>query len=210
MRDRDPVFGRFIDTGSWIHRLPVGVKLLGVVVPSLVTLIAREWWLAVAVLAASVILLLASRIPPRYAFRVGWALGLMIAAIASYQFVFGDPWLGVTLAVNVLGCLYLSRLVTMTTPVPDLVEGLVAVTRPLDRVGFTSERFGLAVALMVRSVGYLVGSFADVQDAARARGQERNIFAQVSPVVIGAVGYARRTGEALQARGLGDDERPVG
>lgn len=206
MRDRDPIFGRFIDTGSAIHRLPVGVKLLIVIVPSVVTLIVRQWWLAVAVLVVSVILLLASRLPSRYTFRVGWALGLMIGAIAAYHVAFGDPWLGLTLALNLLGCLYLSRVLTMTTPAPDLVAGLVAATRPLDRVGFNSERFGLAVALMLRSVGYLVGSFSDVRDAARARGQERNLFALITPVVIGAVGYARRTGEALQARGLGDDD----
>lgn len=206
MRDRDPIFGRFIDTGSRIHRLPVGVKMLIVILPSVVTLIVRQWWLAVAVLTASVILLVASRVPARYAFKVGWVLGLMLAAIAGYQVVFGNPELGVTLSLNLLGCLYLSRIVTMTTPAPDLMEGLVAATRPLDRLGFNSERFGLAVALMLRSVGYLLGSFADVQDAVRARGQERNLFAQVSPVVINAVGYARRTGEALHARGLGDDD----
>lgn len=205
MRDRDVIFGRFVETGSVIHRLPVGAKFAIVIAPSVITLAARQWWVALGVLVASVVLLAATRLPARYTLRLGWAFSLMLAAIGGYHLLFGAPVLGLTLAVNLVGCLYLSRVLTLTTPTPVLVDALVRVTRPLERLGFSSERFALVVALMLRSVPFLVGSFSDVQDAARARGQDRNIFAQITPVVISAVGYARRTGEALQARGLGDD-----
>ena len=50
----------------------------------------------------------------------------------------------------------------------------------------------------------LAGSFAEVGDAARARGLERSVRARTIPVVLSAVAYARRTGDALAARGLGD------
>ena len=106
---------------------------------------------------------------------------------------------------NLLGCLYLSRALTMTRPAPVLVDALVSATKPLERLGFPSERFGLAVALMLRSIPYLVGLFGDVRTSARARGLERNWFALLTPAVVGAVAYAQRTGDALVARGLGDD-----
>ena len=41
--------------------------------------------------------------------------------------------------------------------------------------------------------------------AARARGLDRNLRAYATPLVLRMVAHARHTGEALQARGLGDD-----
>ncbi len=57
---------------------------------------------------------------------------------------------------------------------------------------------------MVRSVPFIAGAFTDVRDAARARGIERNPFVLVTPVIIQTVAYARATGDALAARGLGE------
>jgi len=45
---------------------------------------------------------------------------------------------------------------------------------------------------------------AESRDAARARGLDRDPRAVVVPAAVRAVGHARRTGEALAARGLGD------
>jgi biotin transport system permease protein len=89
--------------------------------------------------------------------------------------------------------------------VPVLLDAVVAAARPLRWVGLSPERFGLAVSVMLRSVPYLAGAFGDVRDAARARGLERNPMAHLTPVVVRAVGYAQATGDALAARGLGDD-----
>ena len=43
------------------------------------------------------------------------------------------------------------------------------------------------------------------RDAARARGLERNPRAYLTPLVIRVVAHARATGDALHARGIGDD-----
>ena len=59
---------------------------------------------------------------------------------------------------------------------------------------------------MVRSIPYLIGSVGDARDAARARGRSRNPALLLTPVVLGAVSYAQRTGEALHARGLPADD----
>lgn len=205
MSGHDQLFGTYIPTGSWVHRLPVWSKYLLVFVGTIPSLLAREWWLAVLVLVVAAGLLLASRIPPRVSLRVGWGFILLMAMLVGYQALIGEWLVGVTLATNLLAVLLLSRVLTMTTPANDLVDALVTAARPLDRVGLSSEKFGLAVALMLRSIPYLIDLFADVRTAARARGLERNWFALVTPVIVGAVAYAHRTGEALAARGLGDD-----
>ena len=77
----------------------------------------------------------------------------------------------------------------------DVVTAATALT-PLRLVRLDPAHAALAVALMIRSIPYLMGSVDDARDAARARGLERNPARLLTPVVLGAVGYAERTGEA--------------
>ncbi|XVX20467.1 energy-coupling factor transporter transmembrane component T family protein [Actinomycetota bacterium] len=206
MKPQTQLFGLYVPGRSVIHRLPVGAKYLLVLLGTIPSLLAQQWWLALAVLGIAAAVLMIARLPVRLALRFGWGMGILLALIVGYHSLYGRPLVGLTLATNLLACIWLSRVLTMTTPAPVLVDALVAVARPLDWVGLSSERFGLAVALMLRSIPYLVGLSGDVRNAARARGLERNWFAAVTPVVIGAVAYAQRTGDALAARGLGDDD----
>jgi biotin transport system permease protein len=109
------------------------------------------------------------------------------------------------IAANLVVALWAARLVTMTTPAPVLVDALVTVTRPLRRIGFPAERFGLAVHVMLRSVPYLSGALAGARQAAAARGLRGQLGRQAAQVAVRAVGYAQATGDAMTARGLGDD-----
>lgn len=111
---------------------------------------------------------------------------------------------GMIYLINVVAAIYLARLVTMTTPVADLMDAIACAARPLRLIGVDPERVALALALMWRSIPYLIGSIADVRDAARARGLERSALRFVLPVIVNAVGYGLQTGDALRARGLDD------
>ncbi len=206
MQSHDRLFGLYLDTHSPLHRLSVGWKYLIVLGCTLTALVVGRWWLSLGLVGLAAALLLLARVPPRLAFWLGWGFSMMVLAIASYQFIVGQPLDGVMLGANLVGALWLTRVLTYTTPASVLIDALISVTTPLRRFGFPSERFGLAVAVMMRSIPYLVGSFSTVRDAARARGLERNWFARVTPVVVNAVAYAQRTGDALTARGLGDEE----
>lgn len=204
MNSHDSLLGTFRPTGSRIERLGVGwtyLLVLGLTVPAL---IVRTWWLTAASLGLVVLVLLVARLGWR-GVRLPWSLLVLVALMGGYHVVFGS-WLdGLVLAGNVLLAVLASRLLTMTKPVPVLLDALVVAARPLRWVGLSPERVGLAVAVMLRSIPYLSGVFADVRDAARARGLDRNPLAQLTPVVVRTVGYAQATGDALAARGLGDD-----
>lgn len=205
MRPQDQLFGLFMPGRSVFHRMPVGAKYAILLLSTIPALLSRQWWLALLLLAFSVVVQLATRLPVRLTLGLGWGMLFLLALIAGYHAVTGHPVTGLMIDANLLGCLYLSRMLTMTTPAPVLVDALVSATKPLRPLGFPSERFGLAVALMLRSIPYLVGLMGDVRTSARARGLDRNWFALLTPSVIGAVAYAQRTGDALVARGLGDD-----
>ena len=98
-------------------------------------------------------------------------------------------------------------MLTLTTPTPVLMDALVHMLRPLRPLGVNPDQVALAVALMIRSIPHLLGTVDDARMAARARGLQRNPARLLTPVVIGAVAYAERSGEALAARGIG--ERPL-
>ena len=105
----------------------------------------------------------------------------------------GSAWLVVAAGV-----------VTATTPADRMLDALERTARPLRHVGLRPEILALSVALMLRTVPALVQTAAEVRDAARARGLERDARALLVPTAVRTVARARTTGEALAARGLTD------
>ncbi len=206
MSAHDQLFGAYIPGHSVIHRLPVGAKYLLVLAGTIPAFFTRSWIASLVLLACSVALLMLTRLPLGRAVGLGGGIWILVVILMAWNTFVGRPLDGVMNIATIVACIYLSRLLTLTTPAPVLVDARVAAARPLDRVGFNSERFGLSVALVLRSIPYLVSLSSDVRTAARARGLERNWFANLTPVVIGAVAYAQRTGDALVARGLGEDD----
>ena len=207
MKAHHQLFGLYTPADSWVHRLASGWKFAILTFTTLPAVLFRDPWLSLGLVAVAVGLLAASRIPLRRSLGVRplfWVVTLMIVA---YPLVFGRSVDALITGANIIGAFYLGRVITMTTPAMDLVDTLVTLARPLDWIGLSAERFGLAVMVMLRSVPYLVDSFTRVGESARARGIERNLFARVTPVVVDAVAYATRTGEAMIALGLGDDPR---
>jgi biotin transport system permease protein len=128
----------------------------------------------------------------------------VLVLLAAYQ-ALAQGWIPAVVTVGgIIMCLLAARALTLTTPVGDLLDGVAALVRPLRRLGADPERFALALSIMLRSIPYLAGLLVEVRDAARARGLERDPRVAVTPLVVGAVAYAHRTGEALAARGFGD------
>lgn len=195
---------------SPFHRLPLGAKalmLLAVAVVSLASPLVSTGVGALATsatLAAVVLAHGAARLPWRRLLRAVRLMLAFLVLIAAYQWWQNGPLVAWSVIAAIVATVLASNILTATTPVDELLDGLSALVRPLQRFGADPERFSLTVALMLRSIPFVIGAFADVRDAARARGLERNLLARSLPVVIATVAYARSTGEALAARGLGD------
>jgi biotin transport system permease protein len=198
------LFGLYIPGGSWLHRIAVGWKYLLLLALTVPVLVVAQPLPSLAGLVASLLLLATARVGLRPAWALPGALWVLLAVLAAYQVIVGRPDLAVVVTANLVTAVYASRLLTLTTPGPVLIDALVAALRPFRRLGVDPERVGLAIAIMLRSVPLLLDTFDQVRQAARARGRERNLFALVTPVVVRAVGQAQATGDALAARGLGE------
>lgn len=199
------LLGIHVPGRTFWHRMPAGwkyVAFLALTVPAVVT---DEPWVVVGMLALTLGLVAATRAPLRLAWGLPVGFTLVLSMLAAFHVLMGTPELAVRVVGTLLVALYASRILLISTPMPVLVDALVAAAGPFRVVGLDPERFGLAVAIALRSIPVVVASFGDVRDATRARGIERNVFALVTPVVIQTVAFARATGDALAARGLGED-----
>lgn len=204
MRGHGFLFAAFVPGRSAVHRAPLGVKFLLVLLCGLASFLVDDWTVAAAAFGLLCGMFLASGAGFR---RLGSALRPVLpvlAVVGLFQWwQLGGPT-AARIVLNVLVCVVAAAIVTATTPVQALLDGAASLARPFRRLGADPERFALTIAIMVRSIPFIAGAYADVRDSARARGLERNPRALVLPVFITTVAFARQTGEALAARGLGD------
>lgn len=200
------LLGVYVPADTVWHRLGVGAKYVVFLLLTLPAVVLRDPAWVTGMLAVTLVLVATTGAPLRLAWGLPWQLALLLAVLAAYHALTGAPAMAVTVVGIMLVALYGSRLLLLTTPMPVLIDALVRAVGPLRRVGVNPERFGLAVAVVIRSIPFVAASFGEVRDAARARGLSRNPVASLTPVVIQTVAFARSTGEALVARGLGDDD----
>ena len=210
MRGHGFLLANYVPGNSPIHRAPLALKFLLVFGCGLASFIIVDWRVSLAVLGGLTGLFLLTGAGPKRLWAAVRPLAAVLLVIGLFQWwQLGAPT-GARIVLNILVCVVAASLLTATTPVQRLLDGVVKAATPFRRFGADPERFALTIGIMLRSIPYIAGTFADVRDSARARGLERNPRALILPVFITSVAFARQTGEALAARGLGDaeDEAP--
>lgn len=206
MRGHGFLLANYVPGTSLIHRMPLWLKFLLVLACGAASFLIVDWRLSAAALLVMCILFLFSGAGAARLFRAVRPLLPVLLVIGAFQWwQLGAP-VAARIVLNILLCVVGASLLTATTPLHRLLDGVVSLARPFRRFGADPERFALTIAIMLRSIPFIAGAFSDVRDSARARGLERNPRALVLPVFITTVAYARHTGEALAARGLGEPE----
>lgn len=189
---------------TWLHRLPAGAKLLGLIGASIVVVtlagprtVAAELVVALAVVASS---------------RMGWrsllrslrGLLLVVTMLAAYL-LWQQGWeRAVESTGDLVTLVLLATVLTVTTPVDEMLDTITRALRPLRRVGVDPDGVALAFSLLLRGIPTTLQLADEARDAALARGLERDPRARLTPLVIRVVAHARATGDALHARGIHD------
>ena len=197
------LFTAHVPGTSVVHRMPLWLKLVGVLVVGATPWFAQSVWpLAVTtVVLAGVVL--AARLPSRRLVRSMRGLLPVLVVLLAFQWWSHDLAYAVRVVLGIVNAFVAAGILTATTPVTDLLDGVVRAARPLRRV-VDPEVVALTLGVVVRSVPWVAGSFSSVRESARARGLDRDPRAVVVPTVVHVVAFARSTGEALAARGLTD------
>lgn len=206
----------YVDGDSPLHRARAGLKLgLFAVWVLALTIAPLSAWTAVASVAGAVT-----------AYAVGFGAGRGLRMFARdlrglwlfYAFLFAAQWIFADLAsaallvARVLGVVLAAQVMTRTTRIAAMVAVAEAVLAPvvripwlgprLARVGFRPERVGLAMGLVLSSIGHLRAVAEQVRHAQAARGVRMAPWAWVLPLLVLSLKHADDVGDALAARGV--------
>lgn len=188
---------------SWLHRIPFGAKLIGVLVIGLLPWWARSALPLAAVLLALLVMAVTAHVPLSRLLRSLRSLAPVLVMLGAFQWWAVGPAYAVRVVLGITTAFVAAGLLTATTPVTTMLDAVVRGARPVSR-WVDPEVVALTLAVVLRSVPWVAGAFATVRDSARARGLERSPRALVVPSIVQVVAYGRATGEALAARGLTD------
>jgi biotin transport system permease protein len=187
-----------------LHRLPVGVKLTGLAAYSLTVVIVRSptWSWVFLGLALSFALL--GRVQVATLARAARSVLVIALVVAALQWWLYDLPKAVETFVDLLALALAAVVLSATTAVNAILDAIVRWLAPLRRFGANPERVALTFSLTLQAIPGTLALGLETRDAARARGLGRHPRAYLTPFVIRVVARAHETGDALQARGLGD------
>ncbi|MBD3924302.1 energy-coupling factor transporter transmembrane protein EcfT [Nocardioides cavernae] len=189
---------------SPLHRLPAGAKLAGLAAAGVGSVLVDTPAQTAAFVAGALALQPLGRVPLRVLVDMVRPLMWVLIPLAVFQVAF-IGWARTTVLVGViLALVLLANLVTLTTRTTDLIDVVVALCRPLRRIGIDPLRVGLVLNLAIRCVPLMADLAAEVRDAQQARGLELSARAFVVPLLVRALHRADDMGDALAARGLHD------
>jgi biotin transport system permease protein len=190
---------------SLVHRLPVGVKVLGLGAFSLSIVLVRSMPASWVFLAVALGLALVARVRLRTLARATRVILGFAVFVAALQWWWYGRDKAIETLVDLVALALAAIVVTATTPVNAMLDALIRWITPFRRVGVDPDRVALTFALAIQSLPGTVALALETRDAARARGLGRHPRAYLSPFVVRVVARAHETGDALHARGIGDD-----
>ena len=201
----DLLLGSYVPGRSWLHRLPAGAKVLALMLATTTIVLLRGPWPGLAAVLLALLLLRVVGVSLSRTWRALRGLLLAVVLISAWNLFQGNFARAAEQASDLVAMVLLATVLTCSTRVDDLVAVVVRCLEPFRRFGASPEKVALAFSLVLRTVPLLLTLARETKEAARARGLERSPRAWLTPLVIRSVAHARDTGDAMHARGLGDD-----
>lgn len=201
----DMLLGSFIPGNSWLHRAAAGAKLLALLVAGTTLVMADGPWPGVAGVVAALALLALAGVTPLRVAKLLRSLLLVLVMLSAWNLYQGNFERAAEQVTDLLAMVLLSTVLTSTTSLDDLLDVITRALAPFRRMGVSPEKVALSFSMVLSTVPLLMTLARETQQAARARGLERSPRAWLSPFVIRSVAHARDLGDALHARGVGDD-----
>jgi len=187
---------------SPLHRAPAGGKLLGLAVLAIaVSLWPHTVSTALGTLAGVMVLYLVGGMSPReFAIQV-WRARWIVVILAVTQLLFLGPEAALIGTTRVVAVVLLAALVTLTTPMGQLLAALQVTLTPLRRIGVDPWRVAFTVSLAIAAVPVVADLARQIRDAQRARGVRMGPYAVVALLVL-TLRHSDDVADALTARGL--------
>ena len=205
---RNVIFGQFIDTGSFIHRLDSRIKLAAVFAMLVASFLIDSFLGFAVVLVLMVLIQAVSRVPLSYVLRgsalfIGFLIFILFFQVLFYQ---GDAhdylWRWGVLSISTEGLrsagilglrviflYYITTMLMLTTSLVDLTNGLELIFGPLQRLRVPVNELVLVFVIAIKFVPIFIEEVERLARAQTARG--------VPFDEGGAITRARRLGRLL-------------
>ncbi|MEF2966231.1 energy-coupling factor transporter transmembrane component T [Paenibacillus sp. M1] len=222
------LFGRCIDTGSWVHGLDPRAKLTGMVLYLAAIVITRSWAALGVALVFSLAYMAATRIPIKYYAKAAkplWVLMVFIFVIQCLTVKQGDAlwsvgsWTlysaglgsGLIAASRMALLVSFTAILTFTTTPGLLNQGLAGVLAPLQKVGISAQRLTLMMSIALRFIPTILDETQKILKAQAARGADlrempwkekgRMLVSLLVPVTVSAFRRAEELVLSMESRG---------
>lgn len=198
--------GAYIAGAGPLHRLRPGAKLLGLFAFATAVVWVPGAPSAAVALGIATALAIIAGLRGRDFWRV--ARGFLLIAVPLFVFqTWQQGWeRGFEVVGDLFALILAASAVTASTRIEDMLDTITWSLQPLRRFGVRPDRVALSFSLMITAIPSILGIARETRAAARARGLERDPRALVVPLAIRTVAHAQLTGQALAARGIGEDE----
>lgn len=187
---------------TWLHRVPAGVKLVGLALLGVLLLSVDDWRILGGVLVMIAIVYAGFGRVGMARLRLLRRMLPLLAVVGGVHAVSGSWNAGAVATMRLLAMLLLADLVSMTTTMSALMEVLTPVLRLLCPLGVDPRKMAFAVALVLRFVPVLLARWRAREEAWKARTCRRVPPRLVAAFVADILQLADRVAEALDARGF--------
>ncbi len=204
--------GLYIHRSSPIHAMPPAPKLLLLALAGVAVVATDATWLLTALLIAVLSLFALARLSAAEVLRpIRPTLWLVIAVVVVHGLL-GSWEQGAIAGLRFAILVTLATLISLTTPVADMLATVERALQPLRRLGIRPAKAALAVALAIRLVPLVFEEAAKVREAQRARGLERSMTALFVPLLVRMLRCANELADAIEARcyDAGADDEAAG
>ncbi|MFW7414979.1 energy-coupling factor transporter transmembrane component T family protein [Demequina sp. SO4-18] len=189
-----------------LHSAPAWFKVLMLITFAVVTIAIGDPITSVGIMFACVLLLVSTEPPPRATLLALMGTVIVAGLSSSLHLWRGDYTRAIDISADLIGIVALALAVTSSTSMEAMLDFVSWAARPL-RFLLPPETLGLMFALMLRALPEVARMYLESRQAARARGLDRSIRAVVFPTTTRTVGFSLQLGQALHARGIGEEAR---
>ena len=184
------------------HAISAGQKLLALCVLSTALLQVGSLFV-LACLTVTVMTLYLSQgwSFAKFGARMLWPLWPFVAIIALYHGITNDIESGSEIMLRMVIAVALANLVTMTTPLNDVIDVLMRVLRPLNWIGVSTKPIAITMALFIRFIPTLIERGSIMHASLRARSAGKFGWRIIVPLTLSVLNDAEHVATALRARG---------
>ncbi|WP_232695818.1 energy-coupling factor transporter transmembrane component T family protein [Brevibacillus daliensis] len=223
------MFGRYIKTDSWLHKMDPRAKITSMFLFVVIIMIAHSLWDLLLVTSFAIAIMASSKIPASFFVKAVRPLRFLILFLFLFQLFFhnqgellvelgpisiyrGGILLAFLTAWRMILLISFTSLLTFTTAPLTLTKGVEGILEPFRFLGVSPERLGLMISISLRFIPTIFEETQKILKAQASRGAElsdlpwkekgKMLMSLLVPVTVGAFRRAEDLVNSMEARGF--------